>query len=60
MEEVLSYLLQTQEEHDRWMLLKREVIDTKIQRGIDQLDRGEGIPEDQLNAYLAKLKAQPE
>jgi hypothetical protein len=24
------------------------------------LDRGEGIPEDQLDAYLAKLKAQPE
>jgi len=32
----------------------------KIRRGTDQLDRGEGIPEDQLDAYLAKLKAQPE
>jgi hypothetical protein len=32
----------------------------QIRRGIAQLDRGEGIPEDQLDAYLAKLKAQPE
>jgi hypothetical protein len=31
-----------------------------IRRGIDQLDQGEGIPEDQLDTYLAKLKAQSE
>ena len=29
----------------------------KIRRGIEQLDRGEGIPEDQLDDYLARLKA---
>jgi hypothetical protein len=29
-------------------------------RGIDQLDRGKSIPEDQLDAYLAKRRAQPE
>jgi len=40
-------------------LENREAINTKIRRGIAQLDRGEGIPEDQLDAYLAKLKAQP-
>ena len=34
---------------------KREIA-AKIQRGIEELDRGEGIPEDQLDAYLAKLK----
>jgi membrane protease YdiL (CAAX protease family) len=38
----------------------RGAIDTKIRRGIDQLDRGEGIPEDRLDAYLADLKAKPE
>ena len=59
-EEVLLRLLETQEEQDRWLLENREAINTKIRRGIDQLDRGEGIPEDQLDAYLAKLKAQPE
>ena len=53
-------LLETQEEQDRWLLENRETIDAKIKRGIDQLDRGEGIPEDRLNAYLADLKAKPE
>jgi hypothetical protein len=59
-EEVLLRLLETQEEQDRWLLENREEINAKIRRGIGQLDRGEGIPDDQLDAYLAKLKAQPE
>jgi len=37
----------------------KSAINAKIKRGIDQLDRGEGIPEDELDAYLAKLKNQP-
>ena len=53
-------LLETQEEQDRWLLEHRDAIDTKIRLGIEQLDRGEGIPEDQLDAYLEKLKAKPE
>jgi hypothetical protein len=56
-EEALSRLLETQEEQDRWFLENRDAINEKIRRGIDQLDRGEGIPEDQLGAYLTKLKA---
>jgi hypothetical protein len=59
-EEVLLRLLDTQEQQDRWLLENREEIDARIRRGIDQLDRGEGIPEDQLQTYLAKLKALPE
>jgi hypothetical protein len=57
-EEVLLHLLDTQEEQDRWLLENREAINAKIRRGIDQLNRGEGIPEDQLDAHLAKLKNQ--
>ena len=57
-EEVLLHLLETQEEQDRWLLENRETINTKIRRGIEQLDRGECIPEDQLDAHLAKLKNQ--
>ena len=60
LEEVLLRLLETQEEQDRWLLEAREANNAKIRRGIEQLDRGEGIPEDQLDAYLAKLKADPE
>jgi len=55
-EEVLLRLLDTQEEQDRWLLENREIINAKIRRGIKQLDRGEGIPEDQLDAHLANLK----
>ena len=57
-EEVLLHLLETQEEQDRWLLENRATITAKIRRGLDQLDRGEGIPEEQLDAYLTKLKKQ--
>ena len=59
-EEALLRLLETQEEQDRWLIEHREAINPKIRRGIEQLNRGEGIPEDRLDAYLAKLKDQPE
>ena len=57
-EEVLLRLVETQEEQDRWLLENRDTVNAKIRTGIDQLDRGEGIPEDQLDAHLAKLKRQ--
>ena len=60
LEEVLLRLLETQEEQDRWLSDNLQTNNAKIRRGIEQLDRGEGIPEDQLDAYLAKLKATPE
>jgi hypothetical protein len=59
-EEVLHHLLETQEEQDRWLLESREAINAKIRRGIEQLDRGEGIPDNKLEAHLTKLKAKPE
>ena len=59
-EEALLRLLETQEEQDRWLLENKNAINAKIRRGLDELDRGEGIPEDQLDAHLAKLKVQPE
>ena len=59
-EEALVRLLETQEEQDRWLLENKQAINAKIRRGLEQLDNGEGIPEDELDAYLAKLKARPE
>ena len=56
-EEVLRRLLETQEEQDRWLLENQSAIQSKIRRGVQQLDSGKGIPEDQLDAHLAKLKA---
>lgn len=59
-EEVLLHLLETQEEQDRWLAENRDTINAKIKRGIEQLDRGEGIPAAQLDVHLAKLKTEPE
>ena len=59
-EEVLLHLLETQEEQDRWLSENREAINAQIRRGIEQLDRGEGIPDNVLEAHLTKLKAKPE
>ena len=59
-EETLMRLVETQEEQDRWLAENRSEINRKIRRGIEQLDRGEGIPEGQLESYLAKLKANRE
>lgn len=56
-EEVLFHLLETQEEQDRWRLVNRELNNDKIRRGLEQLERGEGIPENQLDDYLARLKS---
>ena len=56
--EVLLRLLETQEEQDRWLLENRDTVNAKIRTGTDQLDRNEGISEDQLDAHLAKLKRQ--
>lgn len=56
-EELLGRLLETQEEQDRWLLENRAAIDAKIRHGIGQLDRGEGIPEERLDAHLKSLKA---
>ena len=59
-EQAVERLLATQEEQDRWLLENKAAIDAKIRRGIHQLDRGEGIPEDELDAHLARLKTQTE
>ena len=56
-EELLTRLLETQEEHDRWLAENRIAIKAKIRNG---LDRGEGIADHQLDAHLANLKAKSE
>ncbi|HEY3742313.1 MAG TPA: hypothetical protein VGL53_20830 [Bryobacteraceae bacterium] len=56
-EEALLHLLETQEEQDRWLAENREAVNAKILRGLEQLDRGEGIPEDRIQAHLAQLKS---
>ena len=59
-EEMLLRLLETQEEQDRWLQENKDAINAKIRRGMAQLDHGEGIPEERLDAYMKALKAQLE
>lgn len=59
-DDAMDMALEMLRSQNEWLLQNRATIDAKIQRGIAQLDRGEGIPEDELDAYLEKLKAEPE
>lgn len=56
-EETLRRLIETQEEQDRWLADSKTLANEKIRQGLAQLDRGEGIPENELDRHLAKLKA---
>jgi predicted transcriptional regulator len=47
-------------ERDEWLAAHRQEINAKIRTGMEELERGEGIPEDDLNAYLERLKSQGE
>ena len=54
--EVLMRLLHTQEEQDRWLLENKTAIEDKMQRGLAELDRGEGIADSDLAGVLARWK----
>lgn len=59
-DEVIDRALEVLHAHDQWLTANRQAIDAKIRRGVEELDRGEGIPEDESDAHLERLKAQPE
>jgi len=59
-DEVIDRALEVLHERDEWLLANRQAVDAKIRRGIEELDRGEGIPEDKLVAHLKALKAHSE
>lgn len=59
-DEVINRALDVLHEQDQWLSANRSAIHAVISRGIDELERGEGIPEDQLEEYIAMLKTQPE
>jgi Arc/MetJ-type ribon-helix-helix transcriptional regulator len=59
-DDVIDRALEVLHEQDEWLVANREANDAKIRTGIEELDRGEGIPEDELDGYLARLKVQPE
>jgi antitoxin ParD1/3/4 len=56
-EEVLVDALEIQGEREAWLQENKEAINAKIERGLAQLDRGEGISGDQLRSRLEADKA---
>jgi Arc/MetJ-type ribon-helix-helix transcriptional regulator len=57
-DDVIDRALDVLHEQDKWLLANRQAIDSKIRKGLENLDHGEGIPAHELDAYLARLKAQ--
>ena len=56
-EDVLFDALEIQSEREVWLQENKDAINAKIERGLAQLDRGEGIAGDKLRARLADDKA---
>jgi Arc/MetJ-type ribon-helix-helix transcriptional regulator len=59
-DEVIEQALEMFHSQHEWLKANRQASDVKTRRGMEELDRGEGIPEDELGAYLERLKSQPE
>lgn len=59
-DKVIESALEMLRSQNEWLLANRDTIDAKIRQGIAELDRGEGIPESELDAHLGRLKAEPE
>jgi Arc/MetJ-type ribon-helix-helix transcriptional regulator len=59
-DDVIDRALEVLHERDEWLAAHRQEINAKIRTGIEELEWGEGIPEDELDAYLERLKAKPE
>ena len=56
-EDVLFDALEIQSEREVWLLENKDAISAKIERGLAQLDRGEGIAGDHLRGRLEADKA---
>jgi antitoxin ParD1/3/4 len=56
-EDVLFDALEMQSERETWLQENKKAVDAKIERGLAQLDRGEGISGDQLRGRLEADKA---
>lgn len=56
-EDVLFDALEVQKERETWLQENKDAIQAKIERGLAQLDNGEGISGDQLRGRLEADKA---
>ena len=56
-EEVIERALEVLRSEDEWLAQNEQAINQKIERGIAQLDRGEGISGEELSVRLERRKA---
>jgi len=56
-DEILLDALETQRDQELWLAEERVAIQEKIDRGLAQLDRGEGMTESELRARLDARRA---
>jgi antitoxin ParD1/3/4 len=56
-DEVVERALEVLRAEDEWLEQHKDAINEKIERAIGQLDRGEGIPGEELRARLDARKA---
>ena len=59
-EDAIDSALEMLRSQNEWQLANRDAVDAGIRQGIAELDRGEGISEEDLDAHLARLKTEPE
>lgn len=57
-EDVLFDALEIQREREAWIEENKDSIRAKIDRGLGQLDRGEGLSGDELRTRLAAARAE--
>ena len=56
-DEVIARALEVLRSEDEWLAQNKEAINEKIERGMAQIDRGEGISCEELRGHLEKRKA---
>lgn len=56
-EEIIHRALETLDADETWLQESRDIITAKIERGLAELDRGEGISGEESRARLQEKKA---
>jgi putative addiction module CopG family antidote len=56
-DEVIARTVEVLRSEDEWLAQNKEAINEKIERGMAQIDRGEGISCEELRGHLEKRKA---
>jgi predicted transcriptional regulator len=56
-DQVIGRALEIVQAEEEWLTSQRQLANAKIERGIGELNCGEGIPEDEVDAYLDRLKS---